>query len=97
MNQEEYINSVNGKKIKEILLYALSTCIWCKKTKEHLKKQGVAYNYINVDQLDGKTRKKVNKDLKKWNPSCSFPTIVIDNKECIKGYDPEKIKEKLGL
>ena len=52
MSQEEYINKVEGKKIKEILLFALSTCIWCKKTKENLKKIGIAFNYIDVDQLD---------------------------------------------
>ena len=97
MNQENYINSVEGKKVKDILLFALSTCIWCKKTKEHLKEQGIAYNYINVDQLDKKIKKEVNKQLKKWNPSCSYPTIVIDNKDCITGFDPDKIKEKLGL
>ena len=96
MNKEEYINKVEGKKTKEILLYALSTCIWCKKTKEYLKKLGIAYNYINVDQLNDKNRNKVKEQLKKWNPSCSYPTIVINNKECITGYDPDRLKEKIN-
>ena len=96
MNKEEYINNVEGKKTKNILLFALSTCIWCKKTKEQLKKLGIAYSYIDVDQLDNKTKNKVKKQLKKWNPSCSYPTIVINNKECITGYDPDKLKEKIN-
>lgn len=96
MDKEEYIKKVEGKKTKDIFLYALSTCIWCKKTKEYLKKLGIAYNYINVDQLDDKNKNKVKKQLKKWNPSCSYPTIVINNKECITGYDPDKLKEKIN-
>ena len=97
MDSENYINKVEGKKIKEILLFTLSTCIWCKKTKEYLKKLGIAYNYIDIDQLDDKIKNKVIKKLKKWNPSCSYPTIIIDNKDCITGYNPDKIREKIDL
>jgi glutaredoxin-like protein NrdH len=42
---------VDGKSAGEIMLYALSTCGWCKKTKDILSKLGVAYDYINVDEL----------------------------------------------
>lgn len=97
MKQDDYIKKIEGKTEKEVFLYALSTCIWCKKTKEHLKKLGVAYSYINVDELDEKVKNKFTRDLKKWNPSCSYPTVIIDNKECIRGFDPKELEEKLGL
>lgn len=88
---------VNGKKIKYILLYALSTCVWCKKTKSYLNELGVEYDYIDVDLLSEKEKDKIKKSIKKWNPAVSFPTIVIDNKTVVLGYDEEKIKESLGL
>jgi glutaredoxin len=91
------ITHVEGKDIKKIFIFALSTCIWCKKTKALLNDLGVSYDYIDVDQLDDKEKEKVKKDLKKWNSSGSYPTIVIDNKKCIKGYEPDEIKECLGL
>lgn len=91
------IKKISGKKIKNIFLYALSTCVWCKKTKSFLNDLGVEYEYIDVDKLEDHDRKIIKEDLKKWNPACSFPTLVLDDKECILGYEPDEIKEKLGI
>jgi len=91
------IEHVKGKNKGKILLYALSTCIWCKKTKEFLDKLGVDYSYIYVDLLDEDDKDKAMEDIKKWNPSCSFPTLVFNNKKCIIGYKEDEIKEVLGL
>jgi glutaredoxin len=33
--------------------------------------------------------------IKKWNPRCSFPSLVINDSQCIIGYDETKIKEIL--
>jgi len=33
------------------MLYALSTCVWCKKTKELLASLGVDHSYVFVDLL----------------------------------------------
>ena len=91
------IEQVDGTDKAKILLYALSTCVWCKKTKEFLNKLGVKYSYIFVDLLDEDDKDKAIEEIKKWNPSCSFPTIVINDKECVVGYKEDKIKEALGL
>lgn len=88
---------VDGEKRGDIVLYALSTCVWCKKTKQLLSDLKVEYNYIFVDQLDRKTRDEVEGDMIKWNPRCSFPTIVLNNQRCIVGYQEADIKEALGL
>ncbi len=87
---------VSGKKTKKILLYALSTCIWCRKTKEFLGELGVDYDYVYVDLAEISEAEK-EKEVGKWNPALSFPVIVIDDKECIVGYNPDAIKQKLGL
>jgi len=44
---------VPGKKSRHIMLYALSTCGWCGKTKKLLDDLGVEYSYEYVDQLQG--------------------------------------------
>ncbi len=88
---------VAGKNKKgHVMLFALSTCGWCKKTKALLKELDLEYYYIDVDQLDGDELDKVDAEVRKWNPSGSFPIIVIDNKTCITGYDAAKIKKVLG-
>ncbi|MGD2249003.1 MAG: glutaredoxin family protein [Candidatus Methanofastidiosia archaeon] len=86
---------VKGDNKGKVVLYALSTCVWCKKTKKLLKDLGVEYYYIDVDVLEGKERDQVIEQLKKFNPKCSFPTVVIDDDTCIIGYDERKLKEEL--
>jgi glutaredoxin len=88
---------VEGKDKGKIVLYALSTCVWCKKVKKLLKKLGVKYSFIFVDELEGKEKEKIMKQLEKWNPRRSFPTVVINDENCIVGYKEYEIKEALGL
>ena len=89
------MNHVEGKNKGHVVLYALSTCAWCKKTKNLLNKMGVEYYYIDTDLLKGEELDKTVKKIKEWNPRCSFPTIVINDDTCIVGYDEAKIKEVL--
>lgn len=90
------INHVDGeKKDKKIILYALSTCGWCKKTKELLNNIGVEYSYIHVDLVEESEKDKVVGEVKRCNPRNSYPTLVINDKECIIGYQEDKIREVL--
>ena len=86
---------VPGRKSGNVMLYALSTCGWCRKTKELLDDLGVEYDYEYVDQLQGDEREAAIREVTRWNPSCSFPTVVIDNKKCIIGYKESEIREAL--
>ena len=88
------MNHVAGKNIGHIVLYTLSTCIWCRKTKQLLDQLGVGYSYIDVDLLEGEEKAKATEDVKNLNPRCSFPTLAIDD-QCIVGFDEQKIKEAI--
>lgn len=87
---------VEGNDKGKVTLYALSTCIWCKKTKDLLSDLGVKYDYVYVDLLKGSDRGEAVDQVKHYNPSCSFPTIVIGDK-CIVGYREKEIKEALKI
>ncbi|MGA2142841.1 MAG: glutaredoxin family protein [Brevinematales bacterium] len=86
---------IDGKDKGKVTMYALSTCVWCKKTKKLLQEMGVNYSYIDMDQLDDEVKDKYIKELKNWNPSCSYPTLVINDRDCIVGFEEEKIREAL--
>jgi glutaredoxin len=90
------LTKVDGEDKGDITLYAISTCVWCKRTKKLLGDLGVKYNYIFVDQLDKKTRDEVEQEVTKWNPRCSFPTMVINNDRAIIGFQEDEIREALG-
>jgi len=91
MNFEHVAGLDKGK----ITLYALSTCIWCKKTKELLSSRGVAFDYIYVDLLKGTERQEAIDQVKRFNPSSSFPTLIIGESKCIIGFREKDIKEAL--
>lgn len=87
---------IPGEKSGSVMLYALSTCGWCQKTKKLLDDLGVEYDYEYVDHLQGKEREQAIQEVTKFNPSCSFPTLVIDNNKCVIGYKENEIREALG-
>jgi glutaredoxin len=83
---------------KKVVLYALSTCGWCKRTKKLLDDNGIAYECHDVDTLKGDERKQAMAEASRWNPRSSFPTVVIDDgATVIVGYDEAKLREALGL
>ena len=89
------VERVEGENKGKIMLYALSTCGWCRKTKELLNELGVEYEYIYIDLLEDQDKDTAIDEVKKWNPSRTFPTLVIDDK-CIVGFKENEIREAIG-
>jgi len=89
----EHVKGLNKGDIK---LFALSTCVWCKRTKKLLSDLAVEYDYVFVDLLEGEEKEEVTDAVKKHNPRCSYPTLVINNEKCIVGFKKEQIIEELG-
>jgi glutaredoxin len=56
----------------------------------------VQYDFVDVDTFQGDERAAILEDVKKFNPKCSFPTIIIGN-TVIVGFKEKEIKEALGL
>jgi len=81
---------------KDVKLYTLSTCSHCKSTKKLLNECTIQYEFVDVDLLEGEERKAILEDIKKVNPRCSFPTLIIGDKVIV-GYKEKDIKEALGL
>ena len=86
-----------GKKNQHrVMLYALSTCGWCRKTKEILDTADVEYEFVDVDQCTGDERAEVTSKVRELNPRGSFPTIQVDD-QVVVGYDEDRLRELLGL
>ncbi|MCL5985363.1 MAG: glutaredoxin family protein [Actinobacteria bacterium] len=88
---------VEGKNKKgDVKLFALSTCVWCSKTRNLLDENKIEYEYIYLDQLHGSERETALKDMHRLSSGESFPTIYI-NGEVIVGFKEEEIKRALNL
>ena len=81
---------------KEVKIYTLSTCSHCKATKQFLNDCAVKYEFEDVDLKHGEERTAILEELKKWNPNCSFPTIIIGDKVIV-GFKEDQIREALEL
>jgi len=79
-----------------VKMYTLSTCHHCKAAKKFLTGCGVAFEFTDVDQLTGAEREAILAEVRRLNPECSFPTIVIGD-QVVVGNDEAKIRKALGL
>jgi glutaredoxin len=89
---------VDGKNNKHhVLLYALSTCAWCKRTKQFLKNNNVEYEYIDIDLCSEEDKEKIRQDIIRHGGSLSYPTMIVDDKKLVTGFDEAGIREALEI
>jgi glutaredoxin len=66
-------------------------------TKQFLKDNDIAYEYVDVDLCNEDDKQKIREDLQKRGGTLSYPTTIVDDKELITGFRKDLLKEKLGL
>jgi glutaredoxin-like YruB-family protein len=76
---------------KEVKVYSTPTCPWCKKAKQFLDANGVAYQDFNVAQDPAAREEMIKK-----SSQTAVPTIIIDG-EIVVGFNEPVLKEKLGI
>jgi glutaredoxin-like protein NrdH len=80
----------------QVKAYTLSTCSHCKRAKELLNQLGIKYTFTDVDLLPTAERNQAIEEVKKINPPCTFPTLIIGDRVVIGANEPE-IRKALGL
>ncbi len=80
---------------KKVRLYSLRTCPTCKLVQKFLENHGIHYEITEVDLLDSGEQWLMTKEVKRYNPQATYPTLVIE--EVILGLDEETIKKALGI
>ena len=92
------IVKVPGRNNKhKVLVYAISTCGWCKRSKKFLNDNNIEYEYVDVDVCNGDDRNTIMKDIQSRGGRLAYPTIIIDNKILLTGASPDKLKEVLEI
>ena len=91
-------SKVQGKKNEhKVVVYALSTCVWCKMTKQFLKDNDITYEYIDVDVCEPEEKEQVHQQIHSKGGNLSYPTVIVDDKTLITGFRKDKLKEALEL
>jgi len=92
------VSKIEGRnKEHQVLIYALSTCVWCNRTKKFLKDNGIEYEYIDVDLCDKEDQNKIRSDIVRRSGKAIYPTLIIDDKILITGFQEDRIKEALKI
>jgi glutaredoxin-like protein NrdH len=92
------ISKVPGKNTKhKVFLYTLSTCVWCKMTKQFLKDNDVGFEYVDVDLSTEEEKDKIRKEIQAKGGSLNYPTAIIDEKKVITGFRKDLLKKELEL
>jgi glutaredoxin len=76
------------------MLYALSTCPFCKMAKRFFESRNIPYNFVDVDLLPEEEKEKTVAEVQRISGRRAFPVIVI-GEEVIVGYDELRIREAL--
>ena len=79
-----------------VKMYTLSTCVHCRNVKKFLTDCSVKFEFEDVDLLTGDEREAILGEVRKFNPKCTFPTIIIGDKVII-GFREDEIREALNL
>lgn len=89
---------VSGRNNKhKVIVYALSTCAWCKMTKKFLSDSGVEYEFVDVDLANAQDHEKIRDDIVKKGGEPSYPTTIVDNKIVILGFRKDLLQKALEL
>ena len=82
---------------KNFLVFALSTCIHCRHCKEYLNEKGITYKVTHVDQLSKDEQAAALDEIRKYNPACSFPTVIInDGEKVLIGFSKKRFDEEVA-
>ena len=95
MSYQSQIKTQAGKTNPGVLIFALSTCVWCRKTKALLGELGLEYRYLDVDLLEGSDQEEAVRELERLNPSGSFPTLVLKDRVIV-GFQEAEIRKLAG-
>jgi glutaredoxin len=81
--------------MKKVSMYTLSTCPWCRKTKNFFKEHNIPFDFIDYDLADETTQSRIIEELDAKGAN-GFPYVKIDN-DVVMGYNPKRYAELMGL
>ncbi|HME54488.1 MAG TPA: glutaredoxin family protein [Candidatus Lokiarchaeia archaeon] len=82
----------------QVMIFALSTCGFCKACLRFLRENSVAFKYVYYDLLDPDTKDGVKKELtEKYKERIMFPFVIIDEENIVVGFKDDELKKKLNL
>jgi glutaredoxin len=98
MDERMLYVKVPGENTKhQVLMYTISTCIWCKKAKQFMKDHNIEHTYVDVDLCEKDDREKIRQDILSRGGKLVYPVIIVDDQIIINRFHVKKIREALEI
>jgi len=81
---------------EQVFVYALSTCPWCRKTKQFFSDRGIPFDAVDIDLLPDDEGDRLADEALFASGSRAYPIVRIGD-EVVVGYAPEKYRKLLRL
>jgi glutaredoxin-like protein NrdH len=91
LEQLDYNKTEGTRDDRDLVVFSLSTCAFCRKAMEFLKEHGFSYRYAYLDLVEVELKREVKKELKTtYGKLAVFPVLVVDGEKAISGFEPER-------
>eukprot|EP00797_Seminavis_robusta_P015134 Sro227_g092370.1 Glutaredoxin 1 (148) ;mRNA; r:66014-66457 len=74
---EAKVQGLIDSKTAPIMMFSFSTCPFCRRAKDYLDEKGIAYQAIELDELDGNEGNEIRAVLGKKTKRTSVPSIFV--------------------
>lgn len=82
----------------DVVVYSLSTCAFCRRALEYLKKSDVRFRYSHLDLIDVETKRSVKRELaERFDNIVVFPILVVDDQRAFSGFTESVWSRALDL
>ena len=94
MDDISFIKEEGSHNKGEIVVFALSTCAFCKKALKFLRENSITFSYVYVDEYDHDRKSEIKHNLKeKYNKDIGFPFLILNGTKIIVGYTEDEYKK----
>lgn len=94
----QFTESEGNNSTKNLLLFTLSTCSFCAEALEYLKKKDLRFRWTATDELPFDVRRKLrNEFIRIFKERMYYPTLVVDGKKVLSGFEIEEWQEELEV
>ncbi len=94
MDDIAFIKEEGSHNKGEIVVFALSTCAFCKKALKFLRENSITFSYVYVDEYDHDRKSEIKNNLKeKYNKDIGFPFLILNGTKIIVGFTEDEYKK----
>lgn len=81
--------------MKKVKIYALSTCLWCNRTKKFFEERKIPFDCVEYDKADETEQERIMTEMREKGGGGSFPCVCIGS-DVVQGYEPDEFERLLG-